>query len=404
MDARHAIWPVQRPDNSTEESALQTIDDALRMGVGQGAAAGVAAAVTSDKETIYEGAFGVREAGKSAPMTMDTVVWIASMTKAITAVAAMQLVERGKLALDLPIAAVLPDLADPQVLEGFDAHGKPRLRPAKAAITLRHLLTHTAGFTYDMWNADNARYLEHTGLPGITTCRNASLMTPLVFDPGTGWDYGINIDWAGKAVEAASGDDLESYFRRNIFEPLGMRSTSFRLSADQRARLAGMHARAKDGALQAMPFEVPQEPEFQMGGGGLYSTVGDYIRFVRALLNNGAPLVNPATFAEMARNNIGDLDVVPLKTVSPRRTADADFFPGMRCKWGLSFLINTEATQQGRSPGSLAWAGLANCYFWADPARKVGGVYASQVLPFFDPKAIALFRAFETSVYGLVKR
>jgi methyl acetate hydrolase len=404
MDAWHATGPPLEPQRSTEESAMQTIDQVLRLGVESGAAAGVAAAVTSDKGTIYEGAVGVRETGKSGPMTADTVVWIASMTKAITAVAAMQLVERGKLALDKPIAAVLPELANPQVLEGFDAQGKPRLRPAKGAITLRHLLTHTAGFTYDMWNADNARYLEHTGLPGITTCRNAALTTPLVFDPGTGWDYGINIDWAGKAVEAVSGDDLETCFRRNIFEPLGMTSTSFRLSADQRARLAGMHARAKDGSLQAMPFEMPQEPEFQMGGGGLYSTVQDYARFVRALLNDGAPLVSPATFAEMARNNIGDLDVVPLKTVSPRRTADADFFPGMRCKWGLSFLINTEVTPQGRSPGSLAWAGLANCYFWADPVRKIGGVYASQVLPFFDPKAIGLFRAFETAVYGSAKR
>ncbi|MGE0424934.1 MAG: serine hydrolase domain-containing protein [Reyranellaceae bacterium] len=378
---------------------MPDIDDVLRQGIDSGAAAGVAAAATTNSGTIYEGAFGVREVDKPASMTPDTVVWIASMTKAITAMAAMQLVERGKLSLDEPIGKLLPQLASPQVFEGYDAAGKPKLRPAKGAITLRQLLTHTAGFSYDIWNAALGKYMEATGIPGIISCQNAALGTPLTFDPGTRWDYGINIDWVGKAVEAASGEKLDAYLRKNIFEPLGMSSTSFKLSDDQRGRLSGMHARGEDGKLAAMPFEIPQEPEFHMGGGGLYGTVQDYLKFVQCLLNEGAPLVSKQTFAEMARNNIGDINVVALNTAIPPYSADADFYPGMTCKWGLSFLINTATTPQGRSPGSLAWAGLANTYFWADPVKKIGGVFATQTLPFFDPQVIGLFRDYESAVY-----
>jgi len=378
---------------------MPDIDDVLRQGIDRGAAAGVAAAATTDSGAIYEGAFGVREAGKPASMTPDTVVWIASMTKAITGTAAMQLVERGKLSLDEPIGKLLPQLASPKVFEGFDPSGNPKLRPAKGAITLRQLVTHTAGFSYDIWNADLGKYMEGAGIPGIISCQNAALGTPLTFDPGTRWDYGINIDWVGKAVEAASGETLDVFLRKNIFEPLGMNSTSFKLGDGQRARLSGMHARGEDGKLAAMPFEIPQEPEFHMGGGGLYGTVQDYLKYVRCLLNDGAPLVSRKTFADMARNNIGDINVVALKTAAPPFSADADFFPGMPCKWGLSFLINTATTPQGRSPGSLAWAGLANTYFWADPAKKIGGVFATQTLPFFDPKVIGLFRDYESAVY-----
>ncbi|MBX3498352.1 MAG: beta-lactamase family protein [Alphaproteobacteria bacterium] len=378
---------------------MPDIDDVLRQGIDSGAAAGVAAAATTDSGTIYEGAFGVREIGKPASMTPDTVVWIASMTKAITAMAAMQLVERGKLSLDEPIGKLLPQLANPQVFEGFDSAGKPKLRPAKGAITLRQLLTHTAGFSYDIWNADLGKHMEAAGIPGIISCQNAALSTPLTFDPGTRWDYGINIDWVGKAIEAASGEKLDAYLRKNVFEPLGMASTSFKLNDDQRSRLSGMHARGEDGKLAAMPFEIPQEPEFHMGGGGLYGTVQDYLKFVHCLLNDGAPLVSKKTFAEMARNNIGDINVVALKTAAAPYSADADFFPGIQCKWGLSFLINTATTPQGRSPGSLAWAGLANTFFWADPVKKIGGVFATQTLPFFDPRVIGMFRDYESAVY-----
>jgi methyl acetate hydrolase len=354
-------------------------------------------------EPFYEGAFGRREIDKPAAMTVDTVFWIASMTKAITAAGAMQQVEEGKLALDAPISDVLPQLRSPQVLEGFDGSGKAKLRPAKRAITLRHLLTHTAGFSYDIWHADLGKYMEQSGIPGIITCRNAALSTPLTFDPGERWDYGISIDWAGKAVEAVSGKHLESYLRDRILAPLGMIDTSFALRADQRARLAAMHARGVDGTLQAIPFELPQEPEFFMGGGGLYGTARDYLRFLNMILGGGTvdgiQILKRETVREMTQNNIGGITVETLKTAMPALSNDANLFPGMVQNWGLSFCINTEQGPHGRSPGSLAWAGLANTYFWADPLHNVAGTVMTQTLPFADAKVLDLFGRLERGVY-----
>src|SRR5262249_53851217 len=230
----------------------------------------------------------------------------------IRSTAAMQLVERGKLALDGPIRHVLPEIGAAKVLEGFDAAGEPKLRPARRDITLRHLLTHTAGFAYDIWSPDLIRYQEKMRIPGIISCENLALTTPLLFEPGEKWNYGINIDWVGKAVEKVSGKNLETYFHNNIFAPLGMRDTGFKLDASRRARLAGMHARQPDGSLQAMPFELHQEPEFYMGGGGLYGTAADYLRFQQMFLHqgrfNGAQVLEPATVRSMAENHIGDLD------------------------------------------------------------------------------------------------
>src|ERR1700756_4314298 len=219
------------------------IDQALRSKCDAKEIPGVVAVAASSGEVIYQGAFGKRGLGKDDPMTSDSVFWIASMTKAITSAAGMQLVEQGKLSLDEPIGKVLPDLAAPQVLEGFDANGAPKLRPANKPITLRHLMTHTAGFAYDMWNSDMVQYLERTGTPGITTCQNAALKTPLMSDPGTRWEYGTNIDFVGKAVEAASGKRLDVYLRDHLFAPLGMSDTGFKIGEAQRKRLVGMHQR-----------------------------------------------------------------------------------------------------------------------------------------------------------------
>jgi methyl acetate hydrolase len=383
--------------------AIKAIDTGLRQAVESGAMPGVIAAAAGERGTLYEGAFGVRELGKDAAMTLDTVVWIASMTKAITATAAMQLVERGKLDLDRPATEVVPDLAAARVLEGFDQAGAPRLRPPKRTITLRHLLTHTAGFAYEIWSPAIAQYQTATGTPGITTCTNAALTTPLLFDPGDRWEYGINIDWAGKMVEAASGTKLDRYFQEHILGPLGMTDTSFRLSSSQRARLATVHQRGEDGRLAPIEFELPQEPEFFMGGGGLYGTVTDYLAFTQMILNGGtfnrARILRPETVELMSQNHIGALELGPMHTAIPALSKDIELFPGMSKKWGLSFLINTETTPAGRSAGSLAWAGLANTYFWIDRTRRVSGVFASQVLPFFDDTAIDLLAKFETEVY-----
>src|SRR5437762_4040346 len=281
------------------------IDQILRQKCEAREIPGVVAMAATGSEVIYQGAFGKRDLGKDDAeenaMTADSVFWIASMTKAITSAACMQLVEQGKLSLDEPIGKLLPDLANPQVLEGFDASGEPKLRPATKPITLRHLMTHTAGFAYEMWNGDMGKYMEKTGLPGVITCQNAALKGPIMTDPGTRWEYGTNIDFVGKAIEAVSGTRLDAYLRDNILAPLGMNDTAFKITDSMRQRLVGMHARTEDGSLAPIPFELEQAPEFHMGGGGLYGTAGDYIKFTQMILNmgrgNGNQVLKPETVA-----------------------------------------------------------------------------------------------------------
>jgi CubicO group peptidase (beta-lactamase class C family) len=383
------------------------VDSLLKKATDSGDVPGVVAMATNRDRSLYEGAFGKRVLGQDAAMTTDTVVWIASMTKALTGACAMQLIEQGKLDLESAASKWVPDLASVEVLEGFDAAGKPRTRKPKRAITLRHLLTHTAGFSYEIWSNDIQRYQQAHNLPGITTCQNAALRTPLLFDPGEHWDYGINMDFVGKAVEAVSGKKLSAVLKENLFEPLGMSDTAFKITPSMRARLAKIHQRGDDDRLTAlMDLEIPQEPEFEMGGGGLYGTAGDYLKFVRMILNggkaNGRQVLKTETVKTMSMNQIGQVLVGPLKTAIPPLSNDVDVFPGMPKKWGLSFLINTEQAPTGRSAGSLAWAGLANTYFWIDPVKGIGGVYLSQVLPFADKKSLPLFGEFETALYRSV--
>lgn len=381
----------------------QAISGVLERAVEAGAVPGVVAVASDGRDILYEGAFGRRDLAGDQAMTADTVVWIASMTKAFTGAAAMQLVEQGRIGLDQPAAEVVPRLADARVLEGFDASGQPRLRPPKRPVTLRHLLTHTSGFAYDIWSEDVGRYMAATGTPGITSCRDKALTIPLLYDPGECWTYGIGIDWAGKMVEAVTGNRLGEHLRKAIFEPLGMADTAFVPGPSQKARLARVHARGPDGKLVPTDFAMPAEPEFEMGGGGLYSTARDYLAFANMVLNNGrhggTQVLKPETVEEMRRDQIAGLSMTPMRTASKGASNDVDLFPGSALGWGLTFLINHERTPEGRSPGSLAWAGLANTYYWIDPAKKVAGVFLTQILPFFDAEAVGLFRDFEAEVY-----
>ena len=399
--AKIAVGPAEAASDSDPglSSALEQVDQALRQAVNARTVPGLVATAATDKGIIYEGAFG-------PSITADSVFWIASMTKAVTAAACMQLVEQGKLQLDQPMGKLLPKLESPKVLEGFDANGQPKLRPAKRPITLRHLLTHTAGFTYSIWSEPMTQFEKVTGTPFVGECRNASFDAPLMFDPGDRWEYGINIDWVGKAVEAVSGQSLEIYFREKIFAPLGMTDTGFLISSAQKARVAPMFSRQGDGSLKPMEFEMPQRPEFFMGGGALFSTPRNYMAFLQMLLHdgtfNGAQVLKPETVALMRQNHIGDLNVVTLKTVHPDSSNDANLFPGMVQKWGLSFAINTEPGPAGRSAGSLAWAGLFNTYFWIDPTKRVTGTIMTQLLPFADAQVLKLFAKFESGLYAAV--
>ncbi|MEZ5934731.1 MAG: serine hydrolase domain-containing protein [Alphaproteobacteria bacterium] len=395
-------------DAKLASGAVAPIDAALREAVEAQTLPHVVAIGATDQGIVYEGAFGKRNEGGGPDVATDSVFWIASMTKAVTATACMQLVEQGKLSLDQTMGELLPELANPMVLEGFDDAGQPKLRPAARPITLRHLLTHTAGFVYSIWSEPMGRYEEVTGTPFIGSCDNDAFKAPLAFDPGDRWEYGINIDWVGKAVEAISDQSLEVYFRENIFQPLGMVDTGFLIGSEQRARTATMFSRGEDGTLASMPFEMPQRPEFFMGGGALFSTPRDYIAFLQMQLNdgsfNGAQVLKPETIATMRENHIGDLEVVTLKTANPELSNDANFFPGMSHKWGLSFDINTEEGPAGRSAGSLCWAGLFNTYFWIDPTRKVTGLIMTQLLPFADGPMLDVYAKFERGLYDALDK
>lgn len=384
----------------------QRIDTLLAKATAAGTVPGVVAAVADREGVVYEGAFGRRSLARSDPMTTDTVAWIASMTKAITSVAAVQMVERGRLELDAPASSVVPQIAQAQVLTGFDADGQPQFRPPKRPITLRHLLTHTAGFSYEIWNTDIQKVQAAFEIPGITECKAKALTTPLLFDPGEDWDYGINIDWAGKMVEAASGQSIGRYLQQNIFGPLGMTSTAFRITPAMRERLAAVHLRGPDGQLAPFDFEIPQEPEFEMGGGGLYGTAGDYLRFLRMLLNGGQlggeRVLRPETVASLGVNHMGDNRVKLLKAAIPL-TNDAEFFPGVPKSWSLAFQINHAPLPTGRPAGGLMWAGLANSYYWLDQATGIAGVYITQIFPFADTQSLPLYYDFETAVYGSLR-
>lgn len=379
-----------------------TVDTLLERAVATGAVPGVVALAADAHGVIYAGAFGRRNLDGPQPMTPDTVLRIASLTKLVTCVAALQLVERGTLTLDDPLGRLLPALASPQVLDGFADDGQPQLRPARRPITLRHLLTHTAGFGYHIWNAALNRYRQSGGGADLTG-KMATLGAPLVFDPGDGWAYGINIDWVGEAVEAAGGRSLEDYLRTEIFAPLGMADTGFVPGPDQQARLARLHRRNPDGSLTPVPPAPPRPPTFFAGGGGLYSTGPDYLRFLQALLHggtrDGVQILQPDSVAQLLTNQIGDFAVPPFRSAVPALSHDSEFFPGMVKRWSLGGMLTTAAAPTGRSAGSLSWCGLYNTYYWLDPTRRLTGLLATQITPFLDPPVLALAEQFEQAIY-----
>ena len=356
---------------------------------------GIAVAARLADGSVVEAAAGVRGLDNPAPMTPNTVFWIASFTKALTTAAVLQLVEAGQVELDAPVARWLPALASPKVLTGFDDTGAPQLTDAKTPITVRHLLAHTSGLGYEFCSDLLTRYVEAIG----PYPRGEGPDAPLLFEPGSGWAYGIGIDWAGKLIEAVTGERLDHHLERTVFTPLGMRDTTFFPTDEQRSRLAVMHGRAADSQLAPIPFGMPTEPHFAMGGGGLYSTAPDYLKFLEAVLGVGGTL-SPQVVAQMRQVHWEDPDVGVLPGVNRALCTGFDPFPGETKRWGLGFLINPKTGPNGRAAGSLAWAGLANCQYWADPASGVAGVLLAQLLPFGDPAALEAFGAFERAVYS----
>ncbi len=376
----------------------QSLDDEMQRAVERKDAAGIVVMAANRKGVVYQGAFGVADIDQARPLTIDSLFRIASMTKAVTSTAAMQLVEQGRFALDDPVDKYFPDFAKLQVFESFDpATGDYRLRPATTPVTVRHLFTHTSGLGYPFTSAILRDFKPRAG--------ESYPVGPLLFEPGTRWHYGTSVDWLGRLVEKVSGVSLEDYFRRNIFTSLGMPDTFYFVPKEKEARLVTVNRRRADGALATDSAQPPTSGFTPVGGGGLTSTAHDYIRFTRMILNggelDGARILAAGSVAQMSRNQIGSVGVPALKSAMPERSEDFSFIADGRDKWGLGFLITTDAVTGKRSAGSLSWGGINNTYYWIDPARDISGVILMQFLPFADRRALAVYDTFERGAYRL---
>jgi CubicO group peptidase (beta-lactamase class C family) len=380
------------------------IDDVLSASATRRRIPAVVAMVVDANRVLYSGAFGKRDPESNVAVNGDSIFQIASMTKPITAVAAMQLVEQGKVSLDAPVSKLLPQLANMQVLTGFTAAGDPILRPARTVITLRHLLTHTSGISYPTWHEAMSKYSQKTG--GIAPTAVAPFV-PLMFEPGTSWQYGYSADWTGRLVEAISGQTLQQYFRVNILDPLGMKDTQFGVDPAKFDRMVNVYQRNAQGAFESRPRVQPAAPTDFNGGGGLSSTANDYVKFMRMILRYGLTGVNTEILTArsvqmMMKNQIGGLRAGFMKSFQPNLSSDVDTHPGGVDKWGLGFLLQGAGTSGMRSEGSMSWAGIFNTFFWIDPNRGIAAVVMMQYLPFFDKDAVGLLGDFERALYANV--
>ncbi|MCH1602849.1 MAG: beta-lactamase family protein [Luminiphilus sp.] len=351
-------------------------------------------------------AAGYQDAEKTKPASPDNIIQIASMTKLVTTIAALQLMEQGKLDLDTPISAYAPELNELQVLKGFVPDDTPILEKANRAPTARELMTHTAGYVYEIWNA-NALKGSQLGITPSLLSEGNYLAAPLAFQPGTAWEYGINTDWLGFLVERLSGQRLADYFDEHIFMPLGMADTFYELPANKLDRSVMMMARAAEGLVPLPSFQPTPMKKGSMahysGGGGLSSTVKDYGRVLQMLLNSGSldekTLLKAETVNSMFQNNIGDIQPAALATVMPTLSNTADMSFGEKATFGLGLLLHTDGITGGRKANTGSWAGLFNSYYWVDREAGTYGIFGTQVLPFYDGVAIETLLEFEQAVY-----
>ena len=383
---------------------LPRYEAAAKDAIEGGMVPGAVAIVGNGERILHQSAFGPSHRLDGRPHTLNDVLMLASMTKAVTSVAAAQLLEQGHFTLDQPAEELLPEIATHQVITGFDANDRPLLRPARSKVTMRHLFTHTSGHSSDVWNANTLRYAKVMGLPPIPSCKVAAFDLPLVFDPGTGWEYGVATDFLGKIIEKLSGQRLEEYFKKNIFDRIGMEWTSFVMGPHQLAELVPVRGKAGRGEIKVLDFQISQTPEMYMAGAGLYGTAGDYFKFLQMLLNKGtAPngrVLKPETVALMFRNHIGDIDLPAMKSVIPPVSADVSIDQPAGNKWSLCALTNLIDMPGRRRAGSQSWAGLASSYFWVDPASSLAGLVMLSYFPFADQDGLDLFDALERDSYA----
>ena len=389
------------------ESVEHRPEDVLDEAVNQGNLAFAVAAFGTSEGQSWAYAAGHRDANKRHLANSNNIVQIASMTKLVTSIAALQLVERGLLALDEPADVYLAELAKLRVLTGFDANGKGKFEDTRRAPTVRELITHTAGFVYEIWNKNEVRAVS-TGLAESFLGGGNFLVNPLAFQPGTQWEYGTNTDWLGVLIEQRSGERLVDYFEKNIFDPLGMKDTHFELPEDKLHRSVAMMARAGEQIVASSSHQPVSRDRHSMpfysGGGGLYSTVDDYGRVLQMLLCagsvNGSQVLSAKTVDDMFQNHIGDLRPEALVTQIPQVSNTADLAFGEPATFGLGLLIHPDGLPGGRRANTGSWAGLFNTYYWIDRDSDLYGIFATQILPFYDAATISTLASFEQAVYS----
>jgi methyl acetate hydrolase len=390
-----------QPSGNGRAAVALALDQQLSAAVARGDVPGVVALAATRDRVFYQGAFGKADVARQRPMTVDAIFRIASMTKAVTSVAAMQLYEEGRFALDDPAGTYMPQLADPMVFESFDGTtGAYKLRPAANKITIRHLFTHTSGLAYAFTSPVVRDFKPRDG--------ETYPAGPLLFEPGTRWMYGTSVDWLGRLVEKLSGRNLDDYFRERIFAPLGMADTFYNVPENKLPRLVTVHRRP-DGRADAPLIERPNQQQAPnttfSGGGGLSSTAIDYMRFERMILNggtlDGVRILSADSVAMMTGNQMGDVRARALKSAQPDLSMDFTFIDDAVDQWGLGFLITGRDLPGKRSSGSLSWGGINNTYFWIDPSRGLAGIVLMQFLPFADTKALAIYDVFERAVYQM---
>jgi len=371
-------------------SAIKALLDGA---VSKGSVHGIAAVVVDRSGLLFHHAAG--EAGER------TMFRNASMTKAVATTAALQLVEQGRLSLDATIESILPEFGQLQVLDGFNGD-KPRLRPPASKATVRQLMTHSAGLGYFFTNEKLLRYHQATGEPNPLSGLKRSLSVPLVNDPGTAWEYGVNTDWLGLIVEKLSGQPLSSYLKQHVYGPLGMNDSTFAPTAEQRDRLLRVMQRQGDGKLAPATLDLPPTSEWDAAGHGSYGTVQDYGRFVQAWLNDGAGILGAPTVQMAFQNHLGHIKLPELmKSMMPELSNDVPALPVPQ-SWGLGFHLTLADLPGMRSSGTGDWAGVFNSYYWIDRSKGIGGVLMTQLLPFFDMPVIETLMGFEMAVYQQV--
>lgn len=389
----------------SKNALKQTLEKVLENTVNRaGGAPGVVAMVTDRNGNIYEGAAGFRDLDTKVPMTTDTVFALFSTTKAITGAVLMKLIEEGKVSLKDPVKKYVPEIEDIMVLDSFNSDGTPKLRKPNKDITINMLMLHTAGFGYEFFSENDRRYRESKGVPSILTSTFDSIKSVLLFEPGERWNYGVNIDWVGKVIEAVCGKRLEEVMKEYIFEPLNMNDISFNPNTSMKGRRATIHTRDQNGLLTPKPdLILPEDPEMDMGGHGLYASIGEYMKFIRMILNDGQGIFKKETIEQMAQNGLGELKSGGWLTSDTTLANDGEFFPGVQKSWSYTFQVNDEPLPTGRPAGQLMWAGLANLYYFIDRENGIGGFWATQMFPYQDPASYLGYVEFESAIYSIMK-